>query len=311
MKSELLHFFMESGTDSACAVRDTGAKMVRSGPRFGVFFPANISQDYFEDKLNSMSLRTGRVGDTNGVFVSCKNPALKELFADECARFLEPSNLQKIKTDPFAWWNELKTLYGNVLSSENHYFLFAEFLIYLLLHKTCKEAGAGLSVRWKSCSATHDIEMSDGSQHEVKSTVKRTASVITISSQFQMSVNPSTPFFIYFLRIEPERQDGVSIQHLIEKASALGCDMEQIDRILTAQGLTAGSPKRKTCFAILEAKKYDAGTGPFPKLTPESFREECVSQLTAVVDFSYDINLSSVTCPREDILRELNEIIRN
>ena len=271
----------------------------------------SFSLQIFQDKLNSMTLRTGKIGGQNGVFVSCKNPVLKELFADECARFLEPSNLQRIKADPFVWWNELKTLFGNVLSSENHYFLFAEFLIYLLLHKVCRESQSGLDVKWKSCAATHDIEMSDGSQHEVKSTVRRTGSVITVSSQFQLSVNPAVPFFIYFLRIEPERQDGVSIQDLIEKAIAFECDMEQIDRILDSQGLTPGSPKRRTRFAVLEAKKYDAGNGPFPKLTLESFRPECVSQLVAVEKFSYDINLSAVTCPRTDILSDVMEIIGN
>lgn len=305
MKDILLRFFSEEGPDCVRLVSGSEARMVRSGSRFGVFFPADITEEFFEDKLNSMTLRTGKVNATNGVFISCKDRNLKNQFADECARFLDASNLRRISADPFGWWNELKQLFGNVLSDEKCYFLFAEFLVYLLLQKQCNDAGLGVTVKWKSCAATHDIEMSDGSQHEVKSTVKRTASVVTISSQFQMSVNPSVPFFLYFLRLEPGRRDGVSIQHLLSKAASLGCDMGRIEQILLAQGLTPGSPKRKTRFAVLEAKRYDAGTGPFPKLTPESFRPECASLLAAVEDFSYDINLSAVTCPRVDFLGEL------
>ncbi len=313
MRDELLEFFMTIGQDATRVIHGTGARMVRSGPRFGVFFPANISSDYFEDKLNSMTLRTGRIEatNTNGVFISCKDPTLKEQFADECARFLEPYNLQKIGTDPFGWWNELRRLFGNVLSDENHYFLFAEFLIYLILHKDCSERRNGVNVRWKSCAATHDIEMSDGSQHEVKSTVRRSASIITISSKFQLSVDPDIPYFLYFVRLEPGRQDGVSIQDLLGKAMSLGCDMDRIEQILVTQGLTPGSPKRRTRFAVLEAKRYDVSTGPFPMLTPESFRPECANVLSAVEDFSYDINLSAVTCPREDILTSIITLFRD
>ena len=308
MKNELLQYFQAEGPDGTRTIDGTGVSMVRSGPRFGVFVPANISSEYFEDKLNSMTIRTGRIGAQNGVLISCKDRALKELFAGECATFLEASNLAKIKENPFGWWNELKTLFGNVLSDEHYYFVLAEFLTYLYLHVGCRDVGDGRTVKWKSCSATHDIEMSDGSQHEVKSTIKRTASLITVSSKFQMSINPMAPFYVYFLRFEPERQDGFSIKDLLAKALALGCDMEQIERVLFSQGLTLGSPKRNTRFALLEARRYDAGTGPFPKLTPESFKPECVGSCAAVENFSYDVNLSAVTCPQEDILTMLKTI---
>ena len=309
MKNLLLRHFTEDGPDCTTKIEGTEARIVRSGRRFGVFFPADIPADFFEDKLNSMTIRVGQVKERNGVLVSCTDPSLKEPFADACVRFLAPTNLCKIKADPFKWWNELKALFGNVLSDDMHYFLFAEFLTYLLLHKECKDAGSGIEVKWKSCAATHDIEMSDGSQHEVKSTVKRTESIITISSRFQMSVDPNTPFFIYFIRLEPERQDGFSIQDLCDRAVAQGCDLVQIEQVLASQGLTMGSPKRKIRFAVLEAKRYDVGTGPFPKFTVDSFRPECVDLFAAVENFTYEVNLSAVTCPQEDILERLKAIL--
>lgn len=309
MRDELLRYFQENGADATRIIKGGDARMVRSAGRFGIFVPANVSSAYFEDKLNSMTMRTGKIGSQNGVLISCKDVELAEPFADECARFLSSENLTKIKANPFGWWNEIKSLFGNVLEDENHYFVFAEFLVYLYLHVQCQEAGRGLSVKWKSCAATHDIEMSDGSQHEVKSTIKRSSSTITISSKFQMSIDPSTPFFIYFLRLEPDRQDGCSIQDLIERASAVGCDMGSVEQILSAQGITAGSPKRKTRFAVLEGKRFDAGTGPFPKLTPESFKPECANLLAAVENFSYDVNLSALTCPRMDVLDAVKKIL--
>lgn len=309
MHDEILRFFNGSGSESKL-IGDKGARLVRSGARFGIFVPAAVPPDYFEDKLNSMAIRSGEINGRSGVFISCKVSALKEVFAGECARFLEDDCLQRIIEDPFSWWNELKALYGNVLADENHYFVFAEFLVFLMLHDECSKSGTEKRVMWKSCTATHDIEMSDGSQHEVKSTVRRVASVVTISSKFQMSVDPAHPFFLYFVRLEPERNDGVSIQDLIVRAGTLGCDVDGIDRLLTAQGLPPGSPKRRTRFAILEAKRFDAGTGPFPKLTPQSFRPECENLLAAVENFSYDINLSAVTCPKDDILDKLRGVAR-
>lgn len=307
MHDEILRFFNGSGSETR-AIGGNGARLVRSGVRFGIFVPADVPPDYFEDKLNSMAIRSGEVNGRSGVFISCKVSTLKEVFAGECAKFLEDDCVQRIMKDPFSWWNELKALYGNVLEDENHYFVFAEFLVFLMLHDECSKSGREKRVTWKSCSATHDIEMSDGSQHEVKSTVRRTASVVTVSSKFQMLVDPARPFFLYFVRLEPERYDGVSIQDLIVRAGALGCDVDQIDRLLTAQGLVLGSPKRRTRFAILEAKRFDAGTGPFPKFTPQSFRPECEDLLATVENFSYDINLSAVACPKDDILDKLKGV---
>ena len=270
MKRQLLEVF-ENAHDAAVKVGTSGARIVRSGSRFGIFIPADVPEEFFKDSLNSMTLSTGRVSNEKGVFVYCKKPSLKEVFADECVKFLEQENVAKISSDPFAWWNNLKALFGNVLSEENHYFVFAELLIYIYLVSECRKANSAVSVVWKSCGSMHDIETSDGAQHEVKSTLSHASSVVTISSKFQMSVAANTPLKLYFVRLEPNRNDGLSINDLVVKAQTLGCDMERISAILEAQGLMSGSPKRKTRFYVSEIKCYDANHENFPRLTPDSF----------------------------------------
>jgi len=308
MKAELLKVF-NSKSDVALVIGETNARAVKSGLRFGIFVPANVPAEYYEDSLNSITLTTGKVHSESGVLISCKDPSLKDAFADECARFLLPDNRAAIARDPFGWWNEVKLLFGNVLSDSNHYFVFAELLIYLHLVAKYKSEGNGTTVQWKSCGAIHDIEASDGAQHEVKSTISHSSSIVTISSKFQMAMNADNPFFLYFVRIEKDRNDGVSISSLLSIATALGCDMNQIEQILSAQGISAGSPKRQTKFFVLECKRFDAGDPQFPRLTPSSFNPECQNLLASVENFTYDINLSAVHVPTQDILADVTDVI--
>ena len=70
MKNLLLRYFAAS-RDVTAKIDGTNARVVRSGRRFGVFFPADIPADFFEDKLNSMTIRVGQVKEKNGVFVFC------------------------------------------------------------------------------------------------------------------------------------------------------------------------------------------------------------------------------------------------
>ena len=308
MKEAMLKIFGGSA-DAAQKVVGTEARIVKSGERFGLFVPAHIPAEYYEDHLNSMTLRTGSVNQQPGVFIYCKDSNLRSVFAGQCVDFLREDNFSAIMQDPFKWWNGLKALYGNVLADSNHYFVFAEFLTYIYLVKKYGCAAEGVKVTWKSCGAMHDIESSDGAQHEVKSTIRHSASRITISSKFQMAIGEDVPFLLYFLRVEPDRADGFSISDLMAAARALGCDMERVSTILSSQGLGDGSPKRKTKFFVSEARCYDAAGPQFPRLTPDSFKVEHANVLAAVENFSYDINLSALKCHNVDILPALNQVM--
>ncbi|SED14808.1 PD-(D/E)XK motif protein [Paenibacillus sp. GP183] len=147
---------------------------------------------------------------------------------------------------------------GNANIEKAAYSVLAEMLSYYYLLKQEKE------VSWIGpFGGSVDFNCNDGC-YEVKSTVARYGSQITINSQYQLKAN-----YLLFYRFEPAGY-GFSIQDMVTKLVELDLEESEIERALEKLNYTIGSEVRTKSYRLLEVMKYEIDES-FPKIVPESF----------------------------------------
>jgi len=179
-----------------------------------------------------------------------------------CAGFLEKvldaESYQEIQHSPLTWWHAMKELMGNANVEKTTYSVLAEMLSYYYLLKQGKD------VSWVGpLGGSVDINCTDGS-YEVKSTVARYGSQITINSQYQLKAK-----YLLFYRFEPA-VNGFSIQDMVTKLGELNVEDSEIEFVLEKLKYPVGSEIRSKTYRLLEVKKYEIDEN-FPKIVPESF----------------------------------------
>ncbi len=190
------------------------------------------------------------------------HPKLYDDFAIICAGFLEKvlnaELYQEIQQNPITWWHVMKELMGNANIEKAAYSVLAEMLSYYYLLKQEKD------VSWVGpFGGSADFNCSDG-DYEVKSTVARYGSQITINSQYQLKAK-----CLLFYRFEPAVY-GISIQDMVTKLIELDVEESEIERALEKLNYPIGSEVRTKSYRLLEAMKYEIDER-FPKIVPESF----------------------------------------
>ncbi|USK29921.1 PD-(D/E)XK motif protein [Bacillus sp. CMF21] len=190
------------------------------------------------------------------------HPKLYDDFAIICAGFLEKvldaESYQEIQQNPISWWHAMKELMGNANIEKAAYSVLAEMLSYYYLLKQEKE------VFWVGpFGGTVDFNCRDGC-YEVKSTVARYGSQITINGQYQLKAKK-----MLFYRFEPDAY-GISIQDMVIKLVELDVEESEIERALEKLKYPFGSEVRTKSYRLLEVKQYEIDES-FPKIVPESF----------------------------------------
>lgn len=209
------------------------------------------------------------------------NQNLHSDFAYICASFLEKAldaeEYQGIQKNPVSWWHTMKELIGNTNVDKAAYSILAELLSYYYLLKQKKE------VSWTGPSGgSVDFECNDGS-YEIKSTIARYGSQITINSQYQLSAN----YLIYY-RFEPSI-NGISIQNIVEILIDLGVEELVLERALQKLKYPVGSEVRTKSYKLLEVIKYKIDKN-FPKILPESFKDNKLPKHIIGLTYSIDLN---------------------
>ncbi|MES9683260.1 PD-(D/E)XK motif protein [Gottfriedia acidiceleris] len=187
---------------------------------------------------------------------------LHDDFAFICASFLEKvldsETYQEILQNPISWWHSMKELIGNTNIEKAAYSVLAEMLSYYYLLKKDKE------VSWVGpFGGSADFNCDDGS-YEVKSTVARYGSQITINSQYQLNAK-----YLLFYRFEPDIF-GVSIQDTVTRLIKLGVEESRLENVLEKIKYPFGSEVRTKSYRLLEVSKYKIDEN-FPKIVPASF----------------------------------------
>ena len=208
-------------------------------------------------------------------------------FATFCAEFADPGTEGKFRADlianPLGWWKRWRDLIGNVAREKSAYSVIAEMVALDTLYKTDKK------VMWSAEKAgTHDIEGINES-YEVKSTIKRYGTSMTVSGQFQLM--HEKPLWIYFCRME-QSSEGLSINDAKKMLVDDGYNESLVEKQLEKMGFPRGSSSRQIKYKILEKKKYLVDES-FPCIMPESFKDN--QYPVGITHIQYTIDLDGLS----------------
>ena len=269
---------------------DCAASTVRMNTVFGVAieFPREkeVSENSANSKIYTAYLTTPDGKSKKYLLLVCFEDSFRLSFAQLCEHFVEPgennSNRQLLLDDPLQWWLRWAGLLGDKKVKEMCYSTIAELLALHSLYKKDK------SVVWASEHAgSHDIE-SDTMSYEVKSTIKKSSTTISISSQHQLFSEKKLE--LLFCRLE-ESTLGVSINSVRDMLVNEGYDKDLIEIQLFKAGFEKGASIRDLKYKVLETRKYVVDDN-FPKITKESFKNDVFPP--RVISIKYDLDLEGL-----------------
>ncbi len=268
---------------------DFPAWIIRTGKDFGVAI--EYEGPIICEKFSNCKIRSEQRSSTGTthqyLILTCSQEKLRYEFASVCAQFVDPGEngieRNRILANPTEWWEQWRSLMGNAVVDHQVYSVIAEMLILNHLFKKDK------SIEWTAAKAgSKDIENPNES-FEVKSTIVRYGSLITIAGQFQLQ--QKKPLHLFFCRME-DSPTGYSIDDVKDLLVQNGYDNNKIETELEHLGFEEGTNDRKKKYRVLEIREYNVDKD-FPKITLDSFVNKQMP--TAIVQFSYTINLDTVT----------------
>lgn len=292
--SEIRKLFAEVKDNNALSlmtlVTQYPAWVIRKNGWYGIGIP-NISNQTISERFSSVRIwsQTMNIGgeEKNLLLLSSEIEYLRYEFAAVCAEFTDPGGdgeLRRILTaNPTQWWEKWRSLLGNSVQNKLAYSVLGEMLIYkhLLMN--------GEAAKWSAIEkSTHDIETNSRS-YEVKSTIKRYESSVTINSQYQLK-KPADGLYLCFCRFE-ESLAGKSIEDMANEIAALGDSYDQINIALEKMGFEKGSSARNKKYKLHEARKYEVNE-KFPQITTDSFVDGKMPD--GIVKLVYEVDLNGL-----------------
>jgi len=269
---------------------DYPAYTFRDNHTFGVAIHCDYEKAVVENSANARMELKSFIMDgkpQNFLILKCSDENLRLEFARICMQFIDPGEDGELRKsllkDPVAWWNRWTDLLGNKKTSKECYSVIAELIVLDYLFQKDN------TIVWAAEHAgSHDIESASAS-FEVKSTVKKTETTVTISSQYQLY--STKPLSLYFCRME-QSLAGFSINDMVGILVSHGYDNGLLEHQLSSFGFEKGTSARDIKYKVLERRKYIVDEN-FPKITHESFKGNKFP--TAVTKIIYTIDLSNIS----------------
>ncbi|WP_033056751.1 PD-(D/E)XK motif protein [Pseudomonas mandelii] len=267
------------------------AWVFREDGRFGVAVPLvsnlRIHEFFAGAKLGAVERDVG--GHVRTLLrLDSEFEALRNEFAVVCAQFIDPGvdgqERLALTADPLAWWNRWRQLLGNANWDRRAYSSLGELLALERLRSQ------GIDAKWIGpLQGAVDIQAT-GASYEVKSTLSRYGSVVHIAGQFQLQRSKHVPLHLIHQRFEPSTV-GDSIDSVVRRLVECGMDVEDLEALLTRDGLHAGGAARAETYRLLESTVYVVND-EFPSITPSSFLAGVVP--AGIVSIEYDVDLSAL-----------------
>ena len=249
------------------------AWVIKKDDKYGVCIIYNNNQ-VISEGFESTYIKTNRIRidsdecEYNVIELTCNQKNLREHFSLVCADFVDPGingkNRERLIENPINWWKEWKELLGNNNVDIKVYDIIAEMLVLGYLKDK------GFNPFWSGIEQhTHDIETDLDNIYEVKATIERYNSNITINSQYQL--DSEKDLYICFLRME-ESITGYSINDMVDILCDKGFKRYELEEKLENIGLEKGKSARNKKFKVIERRKYNVDD-KFPKITNESIKK--------------------------------------
>jgi len=237
----------------------------RLGPEYGVAIEIQSSKDVYEEAAQ-ITLRTMNFMGKSFITLACCDEQFRNEFARFASQFVDPGidgdNRKLVMETPLSWWEKWIGMLGNRVAGRKSYDTIAEMLALVALYKEDP------TISWTASQAgSHDIE-SNSAAYEIKSTIKKAETTVTISSQFQLF--SEKPLQLWFYRMEAS-EHGVSINDVKEQLIGVGYDRDLIESQLEEKGFILGSSIRDRKYVVLETRKFEVDDS-FPKIIESSFK---------------------------------------
>ena len=222
------------------------------------------------------------------------NRVLRE-FATICGNFVMPGEegtaRKRILENPLDWWQSWKEIIGNRKGELQVHSVIGELMVWYYLLKQRKKA------EWTGNKRTRvDFVVNDSTSVEVKSTLNRYSSEVTVHGQFQLLLNEKVPLQLVFCRME-ENGHGFSIDDMKKILLQAGVEADVLERELEEMGFVSGSSNRRRKFTLIEMRKYMVDEN-FPRITPEQFRTGKIP--AGVIRIEYTIDLANIVYKQLD-----------
>lgn len=264
--------------------------ILKNNDIYGVAIPFQ-SDEIITESFSNMNFGTQKLnfvdqGPNTYLTLTSNDFKFRDEFAQLCLDFIHPgeegSNRKILLEKPLSWWEKWRDLVGNRVQNKKPYSVLAE----LLTIKKLQELGEE-EIHWFELDApTHDIETSTA-KYEVKSTLTKRKSEISISSQFQLSSD--FPLFVIYYRLE-QSIDGFSVDDLVDIITRNN-NKTDYNIKLSELGLPEGSTARKIKYTILESRKYEVNK-EFPILKLTDIQNEKL--MTHLQKLTYTIDLTGI-----------------
>lgn len=265
--------------------KDFAAYSFRQGIEYGVAIKTDFSKEVYEEAAQ-ITIKTINNLGTKYIVLACCDESFRNDFAKFAVYFVTPGengeNRLSVINTPLIWWNGWIGMLGNKVGGRKSYDTIAEMMALAELFTKDK------SISWTASQAgSHDIE-SDNASFEVKSTLKKSETTVTISSRYQLDSVQALQ--LWFYRME-ESEQGFSINDMKSKLISIGYDESLIESQLEQRGFMPGNSIRDKKYNLLEKRKYDVDDN-FPRIVESSFKNDVYPK--NIIKILYTIDLEGL-----------------
>ena len=217
---------------------------------YGIFFVSDFKSEYTES-CSGISLESKRVNINNvvknGYILSCKVPGFQSEFARVCESLILEDR-KSISEDPSIWFDKWKDAFGNRNLVRSTYQVIGELVV---LRELLKHGYSDASWQGPDAGVCDICAPASDLYFEVKSTLVRNSSFVTITEEFQAKKAD----YLCFCRFEEDPHGECSIDSVVEELSSMGYDRSKLDSGLRKLGFRDTS-LRRTCYHCLEILYY-------------------------------------------------------
>lgn len=263
---------------------------VRFMDSYGVAIPyageEEINETFANAKIRSADIRFKDGKIQRAIVLTTDSTEISVPFSTLCEALIDPGENGEYRTaiesSPIIWWKDWKELLGNKNIDERIYDILGELCVLKYAVQNGEDA------EWNGPDgASYDIETNDRFI-EVKSSINREKTEVTISNQFQL-FPPGKPLALVLCRFEPIVFSGISIDSILSEFKSMGYNTDLLNRRLELRGFEQGMSARKKNFLLHEMLLYKVDDS-FPRITPESFAGGVlpigITKVTYTVDLS-------------------------
>ena len=286
MTNRLKEIFLElnMGTKRSINIKQCNDSYAfRNTKEYGVYLKYD-GEVLIDEKFNSIRLYTASVEERNVLILSCNKFNLMSTFQNIAYDFIDIDNRSDILKNPYIWFERWKETIGNYKKELMAYDIIGELKCFILLYLKYGK------VTWSAMHmGTHDLE-SDGKSFEVKTTIKKAANEITISSSKQLSNDNNNELYLLFVKVE-ESENGYSIDSLMNEIRKLDIDTSLMEEYLNEKGYSEGKKERYSKYIVRNIFKYHIDES-FPKITEKQFKEDKIPN--GIVSINYMVDLANL-----------------